>query len=274
LLCGVPGCGKSLSAKAIAAEWKLPLYRLDMAAVLGKYVGESEGRLRAALDTADRVAPCVLWIDEIEKGLAGGGDAGVTRRLVGQFLFWLQESTSKVFMVATANDVSSLPPELLRKGRFDEIFFVDLPDDAERADIIRLYFRRYMATDPSPRLADDLVRASECFAGSDLEAAVREIKVRMMLDKTDRLPADATILASFRSVVPFSRSNPEDVAAIRAWGRERAVPASRRAASATAAGQAPVRQVLSFGGDQQPVPPPATGDTMIIAVPGEGQPAR
>ena len=120
LLCGVPCCGKSLSAKAIASQWRMPLYRLDMGSVMGMYVGQSEGRLREALEAAERVAPCVLWIDEIEKGLAGGaGDSGVTRRLIGQFLFWLQESESKVFLVATANDVSSLPPELLRKGRFD-----------------------------------------------------------------------------------------------------------------------------------------------------------
>ena len=118
---GVPGCGKSLSAKAIASQWGLPLYRLDMASVLGMYVGQSEGRLREALATAERVAPCVLWIDEIEKGLAQGSDGGTTRRLIGQFLFWMQELTAKVFMVATANDVSTLPPELLRKGRFDEL---------------------------------------------------------------------------------------------------------------------------------------------------------
>jgi len=246
LLCGVPGCGKSLSAKAIAAEWKLPLYRLDMAAVMGKYVGESESRLREALETADRVAPCILWIDEIEKGLAGGEDSGVTKRLVGQFLYWLQESTSKVFMVATANDVSSLPPELLRKGRFDEIFFVDLPDDSEREEIIRLYFRRYLSADASPYLMDDLVQASDGFAGSDLEAACREIKVRMMLDKTNQLLDDSSIIALFRAIVPFSRSNPEDVANIRAWGRERAVPASRRSELAPT-GQTQVRQVLSFG---------------------------
>lgn len=245
LLCGVPGCGKSLSAKAIAAEWKLPLYRLDMAAILGKYVGESESRLREALETADRAAPCILWIDEIEKGLAGGEDSGVTRRLVGQFLYWLQESDSKVFMVATANEVQSLPPELLRKGRFDAIFFVDLPDKQEREDIIRLYFRRYMQADPSPYLMEDLVRTSEGFAGSDLEAACREVKVRMMLEKSSQLPDDSSILAYFKSVVPFSRSNPEDVAAIRAWGKERAVPASKRAETTNVPGQSPIRQVLT-----------------------------
>src|SRR3954464_14055214 len=135
LLVGVPGCGKSLSAKAVAAEWRLPLYRLDLAAILGQYVGQSEGRLREALDTADRMAPCVLWIDEIEKGLAGQNDStGVGRRLVGQFLFWLQESRSRAFVVATSNDVRALPPELLRKGRFDELFFVDLPDTEDRKE--------------------------------------------------------------------------------------------------------------------------------------------
>jgi hypothetical protein len=158
LLVGVPGCGKSLSAKATAIEWKLPLYRLDLASILGQYVGQSEGRLREALSTADRVAPCVLWIDEIEKGLAGQNDStGVGRRLVGQFLFWLQESHSRVFVVATANDVRSLPTELLRKGRFDELFFVDLPDEADRSEIIALYHRRYVKVEPDPALVDKLV---------------------------------------------------------------------------------------------------------------------
>jgi hypothetical protein len=147
LLVGVPGCGKSLSAKAIAASWKLPLYRLDLATIHGQYLGQSESRLKEALATADHVAPCVLWIDEIEKGLAGAGgsgDGGTSTRIVGQFLFWLQESTARVFVVATANDVSSLPAELLRRGRFDELFFVDLPSDSERAEIIQLYARKYL----------------------------------------------------------------------------------------------------------------------------------
>ena len=168
LLVGVPGCGKSLSAKAVAAQWRLPLYRLDMASILGMYVGVSENRFKEALEAADRVAPCVLWVDEIEKALASGagnGDSGTTRRLIGQFLFWLQESTSKVFLVATANEVTSLPPELLRKGRFDEIFFVDLPDEDDRREIIELYFRKYLEMDPSPLLVDELVEISEGFAG-------------------------------------------------------------------------------------------------------------
>lgn len=247
LLCGVPGCGKSLSAKTIAASWRLPLYRLDMAAVLGMYVGESESRLREAFETADRMAPCILWIDEIEKGLAGGGDAGVTKRLVGQFLFWLQEHETKVFLVATANDVTSLPPELLRKGRFDEVFFVDLPTDTEREEIIRLYFRRYLHAEPTPFLLDDLVKASDGFSGSDIEATCHELGASMLRRHTTQLPTDDEIRESFANTVPFSKSNPDDVAAIRAWGRERAVPASKQVALFEGPGTPHVRRVLNFG---------------------------
>lgn len=232
LLVGVPGCGKSLSAKAIAAEWEMPLYRLDMAGVLGMYVGQSEGRLREALEMAARVAPCVLWIDEIEKALAGGGSGGdstgITRRLVGQFLFWLQESRAKVFVVATANDVASLPPELLRKGRFDELFFVDLPDAEDRAEIIRMYYRTYVKTDVSPYLLEELVELSDGFAGSDLTAAIQEVANYRVLKRIDPSAVpDEVVKDQFRSTMPFSRTNPEDVAAIRQWGLERAVPAGR-----------------------------------------------
>lgn len=226
LLVGVPGCGKSLSAKAIASEWKLPLYRLDLGAVLGMYVGQSEGQLREALETADRVAPCILWIDEIEKGLAsGGGDGGVSRRLVGQFLYWLQESRSKVFIVATANDVSSLPPELLRKGRFDELFFVDLPEAQERAEILSLYFQKYLSVECPPNLLDELVRAAQEFSGSDIEAVVHDIATDMYTEGHEDLPSHDRIIRYFEDVVPYSQTNPEDVAAIRQWGRSRCLPA-------------------------------------------------
>ena len=148
LLVGVPGCGKSLSAKSISATWKLPLYRLDFATVQGSYVGQSEQQLKDALTTAENVSPCILWIDEIEKGLSGAtggsGDGGVSTRMVGQFLFWMQECKKQVFVVATANDVSMLPSELLRRGRFDELFFVDLPTADERRDIVSLYMRKYL----------------------------------------------------------------------------------------------------------------------------------
>lgn len=229
LLCGVPGCGKSLSAKAIAYEWGLPLYRLDMGSVMGMYVGESESNLREALATADRVAPCVLWIDEIEKGLYSGmGDNAVTKRLIGQFLFWLQESTSKVFLVATANDVGQLPPELLRKGRFDEVFFVDLPSREEREEILRLSFSKYTNLIPEAGLMAELVEITEGFAGSDLDAVVHDIASEMFDKRTMLLPDEGYILDLFRNVVPFSKSNPEEVAAIQSWGENRAVPAGEK----------------------------------------------
>lgn len=246
LLVGVPGCGKSLSAKAIATKWKLPLYRLDMASILGMYVGQSEGRLKEALDTAGRVAPCVLWIDEIEKALASsGGDSGTSRRLIGQFLFWLQESATRVFMVATANDISSLPPELTRKGRFDEIFFVDLPDEADREEILRLYFTRICGYELSPELAAVLVAATADFSGAEIEAVVNEIGLTLYADdRTDMYDAE-TIVRFFRNTVPFALSNPEDLAAIRQWGRSRAVPAgSERPADPTSRGADVGRRIV------------------------------
>ncbi|AWH55268.1 ATPase [Stenotrophomonas sp. ESTM1D_MKCIP4_1] len=229
LLVGVPGCGKSLSAKAIAHDWQLPLYRLDLSTIHGQYLGQSEGRLKEALATADHVAPCVLWIDEIEKGLAGatgGGDGGTSTRLVGQFLYWLQEARTRVFVVATANDVSRLPPELLRRGRFDELFFVDLPTPDERRDIIGIYARRGLQQGAlSDALLDELVDLSEGFAGSDLESAVREVVKEAYLNG-DGAVSDALFRRSFQNVVPLSRTTPEQIEGIRAWGRERAVPAS------------------------------------------------
>ena len=228
LLVGVPGCGKSLSAKAIATSWSLPLYRLDLANIHGQYLGQSEGRLKEALGTADRVAPCVLWIDEIEKGLAGAGasgDGGTSTRLVGHFLYWLQESRARVFVVATANDVGKLPPELFRRGRFDELFFVDLPNRAERQEIISLYARRYLHCDVPPAIASELVDIADGFAGADIDAAVGEIAKDAFL-KGDAAIDDAYWRKVFTNIVPLSKTNPEAIDAIRAWGRDRAVPAS------------------------------------------------
>lgn len=229
LLVGVPGCGKSLSAKAIALNWNLPLYRLDLSTIHGQYLGQSEGRLKDALSTADHVAPCVLWIDEIEKGLAGAtqgsNDGGTSTRLVGQFLYWLQEARSRVFVVATANDVSKLPPELLRRGRFDELFFVDLPTTSERKEIIDIYVQRGLKRSISEGLMNDLVEMSDGFAGSDLESAVREVVKEAYLHGDDRV-SDELFHRSFQNVVPLSKTSPEQIDGIRAWGRERAVPAS------------------------------------------------
>ena len=229
LLVGVPGCGKSLSAKAIASQWNLPLYRLDLSTIHGQYLGQSEGRLKEALATADHVAPCVLWIDEIEKGLAGatgGGDGGTSTRMVGQFLFWLQESLARVFVVATANDVSKLPPELLRRGRFDELFFVDLPTPKEREEIIKIYINKGLKRDVSPSLLEKLVYLSDGFAGADLEAAVRDV-VKQAVVNGDESITDQTFINFFENVVPLSQTSPEQIDQIRTWGRERAVPAGK-----------------------------------------------
>jgi len=228
LLVGVPGCGKSLSAKFIAAQWNLPLYRLDLAAIHGQYLGQSENRLKEAMSSADNAAPCILWIDEIEKGLsgaAGSNDGGTSTRMVGQFLFWLQESTAKVFVVATANDVTQLPPELLRRGRFDELFFVDLPAEEERKDIINLYVTRNLLKVPSAEVLDKLVDISEGFAGADIESAVREVTTQALLHG-DEVIDDDHYIRCFNNIVPLSKTAPERIDAIRLWGRERAVPAS------------------------------------------------
>lgn len=229
LLVGVPGCGKSLSAKSISANWKLPLYRLDFATVQGSYVGQSEQQLKDALTTAENVSPCILWIDEIEKGLSGAtggsGDGGVSTRMVGQFLFWMQECKKQVFVVATANDVSMLPSELLRRGRFDELFFVDLPTADERKDILSLYMRKYLNLDFSGPFADKIVEISDGFTGADLESTVRDLAYRSIANDNFVLDTE-NIISAFNNVVPLSQTSPEKIEAIRDWGKERAVPAS------------------------------------------------
>jgi len=228
LLVGVPGCGKSLSAKSIAVNWKLPLYRLDFATVQGMYVGQSESQLKDALTTAEHVSPCVLWIDEIEKGLSGHGgnlDGGVSTRMVGQFLFWLQECKKQVFVVATANDVSKLPPELLRRGRFDELFFVDLPTAEERREILTMYFKKYLTMNFAGDFVDKIVAITEGFTGADLESTVRELAYRKVANDSFDL-VESNIISAFNNVVPLSQTSPETIEAIRDWGKERAVPAS------------------------------------------------
>jgi len=174
LIVGMPGCGKSLCAKATASTFdNIPLLRLDIGRLLGKYVGESENNMRAALQLAEAASPCVLWIDELEKAFAGiGGGHEVTVRLFGQFLTWMQEKDNAVFIVATANDISGLPPEFMRKGRFDEIFFVELPNEAERRNILQLHLsKRNKLSDIN---LDELASATEGYSGGDLEAVVKE----------------------------------------------------------------------------------------------------
>ena len=175
MIIGVPGCGKSLTAKVAAKRFGIPLVRLDIGRLLGKYVGESEQNMRKALKLSEAISPCVLWIDEIEKAFAGIGNNNsheVTTRLFGQFLTWMQEKESKVFIVATANDISSLPPEFLRKGRFDELFFVDLPDDAERRQILEIHLRKREQWSSSIDIGK-LSEETKGFNGADIEAVVK-----------------------------------------------------------------------------------------------------
>jgi hypothetical protein len=244
LLIGVPGCGKSLSAKAIASSWELPLYRLDIASVLGQYVGQSESRLKEALNTADTVAPCVLWIDEIEKGLAGSGtdSTGITTRLVGQFLFWLQESTARVFVVATANDVRSLPQELLRSGRFDDLFFLDLPDATERREIIDIYLTKYLRVVVNPTVVAELVELSDGFAGSDIQSAVAEIGFEAARAGDENV-TEEFIRGAFRNVMPLSKSAPERIDEVRQL-RDRAIPASGAPRAGNGSAPATSRRVV------------------------------
>ena len=177
MIMGMPGCGKSLTAKATASLFKIPLVRLDVGRLLGKYVGESEDNMRKALKLSEAISPCVLWIDEIEKAFSGingtGSGNDVTIRLFGQFLTWMQEKESPVFIVATANNISQLPPEFLRKGRFDELFFVDLPNKSERKKILEIHLKKRKKWNKEIRLYD-LVSETEGFNGADLEAAVKE----------------------------------------------------------------------------------------------------
>jgi AAA+ superfamily predicted ATPase len=177
LIVGMPGCGKSLTAKATASQFNVPLLRLDVGKLMGKYVGESEDNLRRAIKTAEAVAPCVLWIDEIEKAFAGlggqGGGSDVTTRLFGQFLTWLQEKESSVYVVATSNDISTLPPEFLRKGRFDELFLVDLPNKEERRRIFEIHLsKRGKLTDQVDVIK--LLKDTEGYSGADIESLVKD----------------------------------------------------------------------------------------------------
>lgn len=196
LIAGVPGCGKSLSAKATAALFEIPLLRLDMGRLLGKYVGESEANMRKAIELAEAISPCVLWIDELEKAFAGingdGGGAEVTTRLFGSFLTWLQEKESPVFVVATANNITKLPPELLRKGRLDEIFYVGLPNAAERQKIFEIHIKKRRKDDLAAiqKSMSVLVSKTNGYSGADIEGVVRESVERAYTNGKSALTAD------------------------------------------------------------------------------------
>ncbi len=222
VLLGVQGCGKSLAAKATAGIFGVPLLRLDFGAIYDKYIGETERKMRESLQTADVMAPCVLWIDEIEKGIAGrGGETGTSQRVLGTFLTWMAEKQSQVFVVATANNIDALPPELVRKGRFDEIFFVDLPNEVNRTSILRIHLTRR-----KQNLADfdvaAIATASEGFSGSEIEQAV--VSALYAAHAQGKSLATEHILAEVRLTRPLSVVMREQIDALREWARGRTVP--------------------------------------------------
>lgn len=223
LLVGVQGAGKSLAAKAVAGLWGMPLLRLDMAGLYNKYIGETEKNLRDALQLADALEPCVLWIDEIEKGVAADqSDSGVSRRMLGSLLTWMAERQSRVFLVATANDVSQLPPELIRKGRIDELFFVDLPDEAVRAEIFAIHLAK-RDLKPSQFDLQRLAQASDGFSGAEIEQAV--VAAVYATAASGEPLSGRDILAAIGRTSPLSVVMAEKLQALRAWAQDRAVTA-------------------------------------------------
>lgn len=226
LLLGVQGAGKSLCAKAISTAWRRPLMRMDVGALYDKYVGESEARLRLVLRQTEQMAPVVLWIDEIEKGFASAAsqstDGGLSKRMFGALLTWMQDHDAPVFLVATANDIEALPPELLRKGRFDEIFFVDLPPPEVRAEIFAIHLRK-RSRDPSAFDLPALAQAADGFSGAEIEQAI--VAAMHAAFAARRTLDTEAIRAAVQASPPLSQTMRERVAALRAWARGRCVPA-------------------------------------------------
>lgn len=228
LLLGVQGCGKSLCAKAVASHWNLPLLRLDVGSVMSSLVGSSEENMRRALRVSESISPCILWIDELEKGMSGTrssdmSDAGTTARVFGSFITWLQEKTKPVFVIATANDVSALPPELIRKGRFDEIFFVDLPSDQERQDIFVIHLRK-RGRDPAKFDLAPLTTETAGFSGAEIEQVV----IGALYDAFDanRDLEQRDMSENIRATVPLSEMMREEIEGLRTWAQNRARKAS------------------------------------------------
>ena len=222
LLLGVQGCGKSLAAKAAAGIFGVPLLRLDFGVLYNKYYGETERNLRKAFETAEIMSPCVLWMDEIEKGLSvSDDDDGLSRRILGALLTWMSERRKPVFVVATANDITRLPPEMVRKGRFDEIFFVDLPSAPNRANIFEIHLRK-RDLNPGAFDVDTLVQAAEGFSGSEIEQAI--VSAMYTSHSQGHTPSQADLLLELRQTRPLSVVMAEQVAGIRDWASSRTVP--------------------------------------------------
>ena len=246
IILGVQGCGKSMCARAIAGEWKLPLVKFDTAAIFDKYIGETEKRIRRVFRVAEGLAPCVFWIDELEKVFAGSGpdsasvDAGVSSRILAAFLSWMQDRKAPVFVAATCNNVRCLPPELIRKGRFDELFFVDLPNQSERKQIFAIHLTR-RKRNPAEFDLDRVAAAARGYSGAEIDAAVQTalyaafsqaqiVAPRGSARSGKTLPGrDLTtqnLLDALAQTVPLSTTRSEEIQALRAWARLRAVPAS------------------------------------------------
>lgn len=234
LMLGVPGCGKSLVAKAMSSMWHLPLLRFDIGKIFSPYVGTSEDNMRKALMTAEAIAPSVLWVDEIEKGLSGmssSSDNGVASRVFGSFLTWMQEKTKPVFVVATANNIEALPSELLRKGRFDELFFVDLPTASERMAIFRIHLQKRLK-DPhvvgtfrlTDTLLQELAAMTQGFVGSEIEQVVIAALFDAFSEDRSLLPTDLT--RAIQATVSLSVTQAENIQKLRHWAQGRAVPAT------------------------------------------------
>jgi SpoVK/Ycf46/Vps4 family AAA+-type ATPase len=221
---GVQGCGKSLCAKAVSNLWKMPLLRFDMGRMFGSLVGASEDNMRRAIAAAESVAPAILWIDEIDKAFAGTQgsgftDGGTTARVFGTFLTWLSEKKSPVFVVATANDISELPPELMRKGRMDEIFFVDLPTSTERKEIFRIHIDR-RGRDPGNYDLEALVEASQDFSGAEIEEAINSGLYDAFSSGRELTSED--VLLSLNQTAPLSKTMDERISQTRKWAVGRA----------------------------------------------------
>jgi AAA+ superfamily predicted ATPase len=229
LLLGVQGCGKSLSAKAVAREWNFPLLRLDLAAAFGAADQTPEATIREATAVAESIAPCVLWIDEIEKGFAAASEGGSASRVFGAFLTWLSEKKSPVFVVATANDVSRLPPELLRRGRFDDLFFVDLPTQAERVEILTIHLRSHNR-DPLQFDLEDLAGQAARLSGSELEQVVSAALYNAFTESRDLAYND--LANAITETVPIYETYEERIKELRDWARTRARPATLDAKAA------------------------------------------
>jgi len=230
LLVGVPGCGKSLACKTLASLWKLPLIRLDIGALMGSLVGQSEANLRQALKVAESASPCILWLDEIEKGLSGVkssgvSDGGTTARVFGSLLTWLQERTSPVYVVATSNDITALPPELLRAGRFDDIMFVDLPNTVERQEIWQIHLAK-AGRDPRAFGLAALVKASDGYTGAEIEVAIGDALHQGFDEGREIVTED--LAQAIRTRVPLTATMREVIDELRDWASRRAKPASSR----------------------------------------------